>query len=183
MRAWDVSAQREGEGERVPRGRDRVRLRAFATTIPRFVAASTSTLSTPAPARPITFSRSARSISSAVTCVPERIRRASNSPIRSRSSSSDISNPSSTSNSPRNRSIPDSAIGSSTSTRSSLAHRLGCDPSLGEHALRPAGARARLHLDTEIAQRHLERRQRGDDVERAVVAAVGDPDDPSLSRP
>ena len=32
---------------------------AFATTIPRRVAASTSTLSTPTPARPITFSRSA----------------------------------------------------------------------------------------------------------------------------
>ena len=27
MRPWDVSAQREGEGERVLRGRDRVRLR------------------------------------------------------------------------------------------------------------------------------------------------------------
>ena len=36
---------------------------AFATTIPRWVAASTSTLSTPTPARPITFSRSARAIS------------------------------------------------------------------------------------------------------------------------
>ena len=39
---------------------------ALATTIPRRVAASTSTLSTPTPARPITFSRSARSIRSAV---------------------------------------------------------------------------------------------------------------------
>ena len=39
---------------------------AFATTIPRRVAASTSTLSTPTPARPITFSRSARSISAGV---------------------------------------------------------------------------------------------------------------------
>ena len=64
------------------------------------------------PRRPHGQSPSAapRSISSAVTCVPDG--RASNSPIRSRSSSSDISNPSSTSNSPRNRSIPDSAIGS-----------------------------------------------------------------------
>src|SRR5215211_2393404 len=42
---------------------------AFATTIPRRVAASTSTLSTPTPARPITLSRSARSISSAVVCL------------------------------------------------------------------------------------------------------------------
>ena len=46
---------------------------AFATTIPRRVAASTSTLSTPTPARPITFSRSARSIRSAVSFVAERI--------------------------------------------------------------------------------------------------------------
>jgi hypothetical protein len=46
---------------------------AFATTIPRRVAASTSTLSTPTPARPITFSRPPRSISSAVSFVAERI--------------------------------------------------------------------------------------------------------------
>ena len=46
---------------------------AFATTIPRRVAASTSTLSTPTPARPITFRRSARPISSAVSFVAERI--------------------------------------------------------------------------------------------------------------
>ncbi len=46
---------------------------AFATTIPRRVAASTSTLSTPTPARPITFRRSARSSSSAVSFVAERI--------------------------------------------------------------------------------------------------------------
>ena len=45
---------------------------AFATTIPRRVAASTSTLSTPTPARPITFSRGACSITSAVTFVAER---------------------------------------------------------------------------------------------------------------
>ena len=45
---------------------------AFATTIPCRVAASTSTLSTPTPARPITFSRVARAITSAVTFVAER---------------------------------------------------------------------------------------------------------------
>ena len=45
---------------------------AFATTMPRRVAASTSTLSTPTPARPITFRRVARSISSAVSFVAER---------------------------------------------------------------------------------------------------------------
>ena len=58
---------------------------ALATMIPRFVAASRSTLSTPVPARPMTRSRSARSIRSAVSLVPERIRIASNSPIRSAS--------------------------------------------------------------------------------------------------
>ena len=46
---------------------------AFATTIPRRVAASTSTLSTPTPARPITLSFAPRSISSAVSFVAERI--------------------------------------------------------------------------------------------------------------
>ena len=47
---------------------------ALATMIPRLVAASTSTLSTPTPARPITFSRVARPIRSAVSLVAERIR-------------------------------------------------------------------------------------------------------------
>ena len=45
---------------------------AFATTMPRRVAASTSTLSIPTPARPITLRLSARPMSSAVTFVAER---------------------------------------------------------------------------------------------------------------
>ena len=45
---------------------------AFATTIPRLVAASTSTLSTPTPARPITRNFDARSMMSAVTFVADR---------------------------------------------------------------------------------------------------------------
>ncbi len=45
---------------------------AFATTMPLRVAASTSTLSTPTPARPITFSLVALAITSAVTFVAER---------------------------------------------------------------------------------------------------------------
>ena len=57
---------------------------ALTTTIPRLVAASTSTLSTPVPARPITLRREPRSIRSAVSLVAERITIASNSPIRSR---------------------------------------------------------------------------------------------------
>jgi hypothetical protein len=46
---------------------------AWATMMPRLVAAGTSTLSTPIPARPITLRRSARSITSAVSCVADRI--------------------------------------------------------------------------------------------------------------
>ena len=50
---------------------------AFATITPRFVAASRSILSTPAPALPINFSLSAASITLAVTCVPLLTRSAS----------------------------------------------------------------------------------------------------------
>ena len=45
---------------------------AFKATIPRLVAASTSTLSTPTPARPTTFNLVARAITSDVTFVAER---------------------------------------------------------------------------------------------------------------
>ena len=55
---------------------------ALATTMPRLVAASTSTLSTPTPARPMALRLSALSIRSAVTLVAERISRPSNSPMR-----------------------------------------------------------------------------------------------------
>ena len=47
---------------------------ALATTMPAFVAAGTSTLSTPTPARPMTFRRSARAMRSAVSLVAERMR-------------------------------------------------------------------------------------------------------------
>ena len=47
---------------------------AFATTIPRLVAAAISTLSTPTPARPITRRFSAFAIRSAVIFVAERTR-------------------------------------------------------------------------------------------------------------
>ena len=46
---------------------------ALATTIPRRVAASTSTLSIPTPARPITFSRVGALDHSAVSFVAERM--------------------------------------------------------------------------------------------------------------
>ena len=47
---------------------------AFATTIPRLVATSTSTLSIPTPARPTARNRVAFAISSASSLVAERIR-------------------------------------------------------------------------------------------------------------
>ena len=47
---------------------------ALATMIPRLVAASTSTLSTPTPARPTARSRAARAISGASSFVADRIR-------------------------------------------------------------------------------------------------------------
>src|ERR1700743_2240145 len=84
--------------------------------IPRRVAAGMSTLSTPVPARPITFMLVARSISSAVILVAERMRIASYSGSFARNSSSDMSRPRSTSNFERSRSTPVSAIFSLTRT-------------------------------------------------------------------
>ena len=69
---------------------------AFATMTPRRVASSTSTLSTPVPARPTTFSRSARSRSAASTRVALRTISASYSPMRAASCSSDSSSSTST---------------------------------------------------------------------------------------
>src|SRR5690348_2133293 len=89
---------------------------ALATMIPRRVAAGMSTLSTPVPARPITFRLVARSISSGVILVALRIRIASYSPSLPRNSSSLMSSPRSTSNFDRSRSTPVSAIFSLTRT-------------------------------------------------------------------
>src|ERR1700761_8892046 len=89
---------------------------ALATMIPRRVAAGMSTLSTPVPARPITFMLVARSISSGVILVAERIRIASYSGSLARNSSSDMSRPRSTSKRERSRSTPVSAIFSLTRT-------------------------------------------------------------------
>src|ERR1700743_3086675 len=84
--------------------------------IPRRVAAGMSTLSTPVPARPITFMLVARSISSGVILVALRIRIASYSGSLARNSSSDMSRPRSTSKRERSRSTPVSAIFSLTRT-------------------------------------------------------------------
>src|SRR4051794_2202074 len=165
---------------------------ALATTIPRLVAASTSTLSTPTPARPTALSRSARSSRSAVSLVAERMRMPSNSPIRRASSSSSQSTPSSTSKpASRNSWTPESPIFSLTRTfmrstrlgrvRTSYSRRRGDGHArLGEHALRGAHARPELQLVAELAERRLEPRDRDHDVERPEVAAVSDAGDLAL---
>src|SRR5829696_6336657 len=150
---------------------------AFATITPRFVAASKSTLSTPT--RPTAFRRSARSSRPASSSVAERMRIPSNSPMRRSSSGWSQSVPISTS-SPASRSscTPESPIFSLT--RTFTRSRVDCDARVGEHALRGRHARAQLYLVAELPQRHLERRDRHDDVEGAEVAAVGDAGDLAL---
>src|SRR3989442_15136204 len=91
----------------------------FMTTIPRCVAASTSTLSTPTPARPTTRSLGAASTTFLVTLVSERTTMAATSPTRGRSSDSDNRcSRTDTLNSDRccNRAIPLGEIGSQTNT-------------------------------------------------------------------
>ena len=115
---------------------------AFTTRMPRFVAASMSTLSTPVPARPTTLRFGALAIRSAVTFVAERTISASNSPIRSSSAASSQPNPSSTSKCSRRSATPESAIFSFTSTFRSAA---STTPGLGFASLRLTdGPRARL---------------------------------------
>jgi hypothetical protein len=83
---------------------------ALATMMPRLVAAGTSTLSTPTPARPIALSCVARSMTSAVSFVAERMRMPSYSAIRSRWS------PSSTSKCSLSSATPEAPICSATRT-------------------------------------------------------------------
>ena len=68
----NVPGESDKQPDRVLGSETTVDSGAFATMIPRRVAASTSTLSMPTPARPITFRRSARSIRSAVSFVADR---------------------------------------------------------------------------------------------------------------
>src|SRR5215208_424368 len=153
---------------------------AFATTTPRLVAASTSTLSTPTPARPTAFSRLARSSRPAVSCVADRIRIASNSPMRRSSSPSSQSMPSSTSKpASRSNSTPESPIFSLTRTFTS-GRRRNRHASLEEHTLRGGDARAELDVVAEIVEGHFQSGDGDDDVEGAEVAAVSDARDLAL---
>src|SRR5215210_721946 len=105
--------------------------------------------------------------------------------MRSASSSSDQSTPTSTAKRSRSMFTPESAIFSLTRTlyccsSTALAGGRGGDAGLDEHALRGAHAGAELDVVAELAQHHLEARERGQDVEGAEVAAVRDPQDLAL---
>src|SRR3954454_3362658 len=105
--------------------------------------------------------------------------------MRSASSSSVQSTPTSTAKRSRSMFTPESAIFSLTRTlyccsSTALAGGRGGDARLHEHALRGAHAGAELDVLAELGEHHLEARQRGQDVERAEVAAVRDPQDPPL---
>src|SRR5829696_1610381 len=105
--------------------------------------------------------------------------------MRSASSSSDQSTPTSTAKRSRSMFTPESAIFSLTRTlyccsSTELAGGGGGDARLDEHPLGGADPGAELHLVAELGEHHLEARQRGQDVEGAEVAAVGDPQDAAL---
>src|SRR3954451_16285412 len=103
--------------------------------------------------------------------------------MRSASSSSVQSTPRSTEKRWRSMFTPESAIFSLTRTLYCCSSKAlgGCgDAGLDEHALRGADPGAVLDLVAELRERHLEPRERGQDVEGAEVAAVRDPDDPAL---
>src|SRR3954452_12727045 len=105
--------------------------------------------------------------------------------MRSASSSSDQSTPTSTAKRSRSMFTPESAIFSLTRTlyccsSTALAGGRGGDARLDEHALGGADAGAELEVVAELGEHHLEARQRGQDVEGAEVAAVSDPQDLAL---
>src|SRR3954447_25397182 len=105
--------------------------------------------------------------------------------MRSASSSSDQSTPTSTAKRSRSMFTPESAIFSLTRTlyccsSTALAGGRGGDARLHEYALRGAHAGAELDVVAELGEHHLEPRERGQDVERAEVATVRDPQDPAL---
>ena len=142
---------------------------AFATTIPCRVAASTSTLSIPTPARAITFSRSARSIRSAVSRVADLITIAS---YRSRICSSGDSSSTSTSKCVRSNSRPASAIGSRTRTRIVRRSRGAVRRPRGRCCV------ARLDVDADRGELLLDGAERDGDVVDRDVADVADAEQP-----
>src|SRR5205823_5016436 len=147
---------------------------AFTTITPRRVAASTSTLSSPIPARATTFRFAAASKTSAVTLVALRMMSASYGPISSSSPPCARSARTSTWKSLRSRSSPCSERCSVTRTRTTL--RLGFE----EHAFGRRDRGAALHRMSDLLQGQLERREAANDVELADVPEVPDPEDGPL---
>src|SRR3990172_3663802 len=154
---------------------------AFTTITPRRVAASTSTLSRPIPARATTLRFSAASMTAAVTCVCERTTSASYGAIASARPSVARSVRTSTWKSLRRTSSP-------ASERFSVTRTLTGSPTpsrglcLLEHALGCCDGRAPLHRVAEPLERHLERREAAHDVELAEVPEVPDPEHLALER-
>src|SRR5207244_9993555 len=146
---------------------------------PRLVAAATSMLSTPMPARPITRSASASARVSAVTFVRLRTMSAWKPRIAARSSPGPSSVRATTSSSERWRSCasPSGPSGSVSRTRYVIS---ACGQTLGEHRLGGADAAPELDRRAEVAEPELECCHAGHHVEGVDVTEVRDPDDLSL---
>src|SRR5438067_9482480 len=151
---------------------------ALTTRIPRRVAAETSMLSSPTPARPTTRSLLPASMMGAVTRVSLRTTRASNSGMRRISSDSASLLTTVTSPARRSSSSPSSASGSATRIFAKVS-----DPALASgrgHALHRRGDRGDSasirRRDVELLKRLLDRPDHLHDVTLGDRAQVTDPD-------
>src|SRR5947209_15316355 len=149
---------------------------ALTTRIPRRVAAATSMLSTPTPARPTTRSLLPASMTGAVTRVSLRTTSASKSGIPSMSSAWPRRDATVTSPARRRRSRPSSASGSATRILAIAKSLAGG----GEYSLQRRGDRGRAaplgRRDVELFQRLLQRPDHLDDITLGDGAEVSDPD-------
>src|SRR3984893_15097438 len=149
---------------------------ALTTRTPARVAAATSMLSTPAPARPMTLRRVPAWITAASTRVSLRTSRASYPAMRAISAAGLSFSSTSTSAWPRNRARPASAIGSATRTRGTGS---GDEAGLGrlQRTLRRGQRRAaghRVPIGLETPLQHLDGR---DDVVLVHGAEMTDAED------
>src|SRR2546423_7995733 len=170
---------------------------AFTAYTPRAVAAGTSMLSTPTPARPTTTSRVAASRTARVTFVSLRTTSASTSPRRAARSASFRPVVWRTSQRARSNARPSSARGSATWTMlrrlATGRDRVGRGTrgvagggsgrllgALGVRAKRRADGDPRFDGLVQIAQRELERAEEGHDVLQRHEPEVGDADELSF---
>src|ERR1700733_6885068 len=146
----------------------------FITTMPRRVAASRSTLSTPTPARPITLSESAFSMISRVTVVELRINRASYGAMMVASSAG--RNPvlisTCSSGCCLSMSTPCCESESLSRTRNLLEDIPSDTP--GDTRLHRGDARAHAHFHAGELERQFERADGDQHVERTYIAHVAD---------